>query len=515
MYVENTSRDLNVIGSSHKNSEKISSDRDLKKDSVFTIDLHDPNAPPEAVIETMSSQQKTWLGSLLRPYDMLYHIFGGAYNKLNESYQQKITETLKGFENSFLKVQCELKELLGNDDYVKLSLLFLQYYEHEKQLKSLMSQQEQEKIAVDAIHSVDGDAGKNKKLDITTEYSDAQIRIMYDYNQLSKKVQKANNQHREDKNQIIGIIDSLQLTSSCQALLHILKETTSIRTPLLMQQFAFSSSVPELPGGFVKAGIQMQIVLPSNEVIKKIFTDEPINNLLLQPLFHAEAGISTSLAVDHFIPFTLKGALTGLRVSHFGVNIPIDRKQDGWHCGKIEYVIETVSRIEGHLEASKKLPFMATGLQLKVGGDTVRQFVFPCDTSGSISFFTQLALRSTGAVLMSALALHLGTGLNSAKAAGVVGLDVAGMLIEMADIMAPERIIDIVEAVTLGVDIPIETNLNAPYLGQFGAILMQRQNAALIVEHDLKSRDKSPKDIEIAYRSHPENLETRIKRRTF
>ncbi|EIC82048.1 hypothetical protein SPM24T3_23909, partial [Serratia sp. M24T3] len=90
----------------------------------------------------------------------------------------------------------------------------------------------------------------------------------------------------------------------------------------------------------------MQIVLPSNEIIKKIFTNQSIENVLLQPFFHLETGISAGIALNDYIglPVTIKGVLTGLRVNHLGLNIPIDKQSDGWHCGKIDYVIETVCR---------------------------------------------------------------------------------------------------------------------------------------------------------------------------
>ncbi len=488
----------------------------IRKESVFTIDLHDSNAPPQSVIDSLSDNQQTWLGALLRPLDMAYHICQGAFNKLNEGYQKRLTETLENFEKSVEDVQYELKKVLGKDYCIQLPKLYLNYRKYKEDFEKLEAQETKNRKLVDAIAASDQDVNNNKKQDITPEYSAAQKIMMFDFNQLQSEVQKAKSLYESARYKIDQFIDSLKLTSSSQVMLHILKEATSIRTTLLMQQFAFSSNIPEIPGGYTNAGLQMQIVLPANEVFKKLFFNEPLNDLLMQPYFHIEGGISGGIDLNDYLslPLTLRGALTGLRVNHVGLNIPIDRQLDGWHCGKIEYVIETVSRIEGYIGASKKFPLLAPGLQLKVGADTVRQFIFPCDTSGSAKFFTQLGLRSAGAISAGLLASSLGVNFHSAQAAGIAGFDIAGMLIEMGGILAPERIIDIVEAVTLGADIPIETDFKVPYLGKFNALFMQRKNASLIVEHDVKIKNRQPNDVEIIHRSHPENVETDLRRRT-
>lgn len=411
---------------------------DAESGNLFVIDSKDPHSPQQTVLDKMSASEKSWIGMLLKPFDMLYHLCNGAKESLNATYQQQITATLTQVDSAFESSRKELEKQLGESDFLKLEQLCAQRVNicNEAVAKSTLSETDQ----------------------IVVKVIDEQI------NQLLS-------QH--------------PLTSTCKALLHVLQQGCCLRTPLLMLQVAFTTPIPELPGGYAKTGLQMQLVIPTMEVFKSIFRGHSIESLYLQPFIHLEGGISASIDLNKFVsvPVGLKASTTGMRVSHFGLNIKLDKWKDEWHCGQCDYIIETVNRLEGNVEVNKALNTVVPGIQLKVGGDTVRQFVFPGNVSGSLRFITQFALRAIGAVGFGSLALGHGLSLSTAKAAGLAGQDMTGMIIEMSGLIQPDKVIDIVELFTLGIDLSMTTALELPYLGTLDAMSMHRFNGNYLVEH--------------------------------
>ncbi|EIC82047.1 hypothetical protein [Serratia sp. M24T3] len=191
MKAENTQVNIELKSWRELDKQKEQPNVEPKQEPIFTIDLHDPNSPPESVLEKMSNEQQTWLSSLLRPFDMVYHICQGAYNKLNDAYQQQITETLRNFEKTLIEVQYELNSLLDEDCLSKLSQLYLRCGECKKEFERLSIKQSSAKDLADAVVAKKYDIGKNKKQDITPEYSLPQIKILYDFNQQTEELAKA------------------------------------------------------------------------------------------------------------------------------------------------------------------------------------------------------------------------------------------------------------------------------------------------------------------------------------
>jgi len=457
-------------------------------DIGLTINYQDPDAPPENIIEKMSECKKSWIAALLRPFDMCYHLCNDARQILTESYQNRINDTLGSFEESIENMQLELKELLGYEDFNQLSRLYMICTEYKEKVDEISLLHAKEKKMFDSINAHGTDCNNNKKNDITPEYTNAQIKKMSDFETLNNKLNEKKILYKKAKSEIDAVISSLEVSSLTKSMLYILNEGANLRTPLLLEQLAFTTAVPEIPGAYSKVGIQMQIVFPSRGAIKKLFNSKPIENIFIQPFFHLEEGISGAADLSEYmeLPFNVKLAAGALRVNHFGINIPINRSKVKWQCEKVNYVIEMVNRFEGGVNLTGDKLSTPLSLQLKVGVDTVRQLVFSSNKTGTTRFMVQLALRAIGAVATGYAALALGASAPTAKACSMVGADAVGVLCEMIEIIEPDCIVDIIEPLTLGIDFSANTKIQVPYLGTLDFLSMQRLNSGFVVEHDIK-----------------------------
>lgn len=403
----------------------------------FDIDLHDPNAPEACFVDQMSRDKKSWIAMLLKPFDMLYYLCGKAGDELYQNYQQQINKTLLDFENTLIDTRQELKKVLGEQESKRLYNL----YESSVNIKN-------------DIQAFGTDTIDKKRL---LEKIDDQIQL---------------------------ITQSLPLTPLLNKFLHVLQQGCCLRTPLFMLQVAFATPTPEIPGGYSKTGLQFQLVIPTIEIFKKLFLNKTIENIFLQPYIHLEGGISAKLDLNSGLPVNFQACVTGMRVTHFGLNITLSKTDKGWHCIRNDYIIEAVNRLEGHIAVNKEIGNITPGLQAKLGGDTVRQFVFPCNTSGTIKFITQCAARAIGAVAAGALALGNGLSFESAKGIGIVGQDLTGICIDISGLVKPDKVVDIVELLTLGIDLAVATDVSLPGVGNLDLMLMNRLNGSYLVEHD-------------------------------
>ncbi len=457
----------------------------------LTINYQDPDAPPENIIEKMSEGEKSLISTLLRPFDMCFHLCNDARQIIAKNYQSRINETLGAFEKTIEDVQLELRGILECEEFNNLSRLYMTCIEYKEMLDKLSLLYEKEKIKVDNLQTQNSDCNNNKKKDITPEYSEAQLKQMSDFEVLGNKFNDKKRLYELSRIEINSAISNLNPSSLTKSLLYIMKEGAHLRTPLLLEQLALTTSVPEIPGAYSKAGIQIQIVLPSKGVIKKLFNSKPIENIFIQPFFHLEEGVGTSMDITKNVelPINIKLAATALRVNHFGLNIPVNRSIEGWHCEKAHYVIELVNRLETAVNVSGDKLSTPLDLQLKVGADTVRQFVFSCNKSGTTRFMVQLALRAAGAMATGYSALALGATASTVKACCIAGADVTGVFCEMIKVIEPDYIVDIIEPLTLGIDFSVNTNIEVPYLGTLNYLSMQRLNSGFVVEHDIKKHN--------------------------
>ncbi|WAT10904.1 hypothetical protein [Rouxiella badensis] len=422
-------------------------------DGVFTIDLTDPDAPAESILESISSEQRSLIGMLLKPYDMIYHICEKGTENIKKSYQESILEAVRNFENTLMVAKSELAKVLTKREMIKLSELY-----------------------------------DNKQINNDETFS-AEIK---------------------------KIINSMPHISKSRAIMQILTEGASLRIPLMLFQGAFSTPIPALPFCYSKAGIQMQVVISSTEVLRKLFgaENQSVGEVYLQAFLHLEGGVSGELNLGDYIdlPVSVKGVLTGLRVNHFGLCVQINIQNEAWSVGNLEYIIETVHRVEGNASFGADVGPINLAGQPKVGSDTVRQLIFPCNsTEHTAKFISHLALRALGAGFFGASALTLGVDSFSIKDAAIFGINVAGILVDMSGRFKPDRVVDIIETATIGFDIAVTTPVDIAYLGALNPMLMLRYNGATAMVHDVLDKKKHPendnlknpfqeKDMQLRYR---------------
>ncbi|MEG3135807.1 hypothetical protein SC206_19810 [Rouxiella sp. T17] len=412
---------------------------------TFKIDLQDPNAPEACLIEKMNENDKSWLGMLLKPFDMIYYLCGKAGEELYQNYQQQVDTTVDNFGKSILNLREELKRIMGREE----SDRFYKLYETNCNLRG-------------EIQDVKADSADKK---ILLASIDQQLNVM---------------------------IENLPSVSTHKKLLRVLLQGCCLRTPLMMLQMAFSTPIEEIPGGYSKVGLQFQLVIPTLEILKNLFHDKPIENIFLQPYLHLEAGASAKLDFNGYLPVTFQACMTGMRVTHFGLNITLEKTAKGWIWANTDYIMEAVNRFEGNIAINRDIDDLTPGIQAKLGGDTVRQLVFPCNSLGTTKFFSQCAVRSLGALGLGGLALGGGLNFPTVKAASIIGQDLISIPLDISGLVQPNKIVDIVELLTLGIDLSMGTNTKVSGLGNLDLMLMNRLNGSYLVEHDFVQPELIP-----------------------